>query len=115
MLHLDDAAGLSTLTNEVHHLVFVQTGSRQAASVQALSDSRHVAESIKGNASAFIPSDGPMLNARSELREKFGLDIAALDEFDDALGSYDLDVDLTQTNADGSQSLVAQLSKSNRS
>ncbi|QDG79377.1 GNAT family N-acetyltransferase [Labrenzia sp. PHM005] len=100
-LHLHDAAGLTALTNEVHDLVFVQKGSRQAASVQAMSDSRHVAESIKGNASAFITSDGPLLNARSEIRAMFGLDIAALDEFDDALASYGLDVDLTQTNADG--------------
>jgi GNAT superfamily N-acetyltransferase len=100
-LHLDDMTGLSALTNEVHKLVFVQKGSGQADSVQAMSDSRHVAESIKGNASAFITSDGLMLSSRSEIRAKFGLDVAALDEFDDALGSYGLDVDLAQTNADG--------------
>ncbi|MGJ8609539.1 MAG: GNAT family N-acetyltransferase [Octadecabacter sp.] len=100
-MHLSNDAALKDLAKQVHDLVFVQKGSRQAGSVQALSDSRHVAESILGKAGAFITSDGPMLDTRTEIRSTFGLDIAALDEFDDALSSYTLATSFAQTSAEG--------------
>jgi len=100
-MHLSDKAGMQELAERVHDLVFVQKGSKQSGSVQALSDSRHVAESVLGKAGAFITSDGPMLDARTEIRSTFGLDIAALDEFDDALSSYGLDSSISQTSAEG--------------
>lgn len=100
-LHLNDVDEVKALTEQVHDLVFVQQGSKQASTVQAMSDCSHVAESILGKASAFITSDGPLLRARKEVRSTFGLDIAALDEFDDALSSYNLDLSAPQASSDG--------------
>ena len=100
-IHVSDGNKLKELTKRVHDIVFLQKRSKQASSVQAMSDCRHIAESVLGKASAFITSDGPLLNARTEIRSTFGLDVAALDEFDDALSSYNLNTNISQMSAKG--------------
>lgn len=83
---------------EVHDLIFAHTQSKQAGTPQALSDSRHIAECALGNAAAFITSDGPLLKSRKIIRQKFGLEVAALDDFFETLSFYDIqhaDVDVS--------------------
>jgi ribosomal protein S18 acetylase RimI-like enzyme len=69
------------LSSLVHNIVFVAAKSSKAGSVQALSDSRHLAQAALARASGYVTSDGPMLAAREQLLQQIGIDVASLDEF----------------------------------
>ena len=92
---------VSEKVKEVHNLIFCNDYPKQAGTPQAMSDCRHVAECILGNVAAFITSDGALLSSRSKVRERFGLDIVALDDFHDALSCHDITPDTADINAEG--------------
>lgn len=86
---------------EAHELIFTESQSKQAGTPQALSDCKHIAECALGNAAAFITSDGPLLKSRSTIRQHLGLEVAALDDFDDVLSFYDIEHDESDVSAEG--------------
>ncbi|MGJ8529381.1 MAG: hypothetical protein ACSHWX_12680 [Maritalea sp.] len=96
-INLPDGETTSQLSEEIHNEIFRKHKPSQAGSDQALSDSIHLAECIMGNAFAFITSDGVLLNNRPLIREKWGLEVAALDELNDALSEMPLDMGSTST------------------
>lgn len=65
----------------MHKIVFVEAGSRNAGSPQAISDARHLAQAALARASGYVTSDGQMLAARDKLFRQIGIDVASLDEF----------------------------------
>ncbi|MBX9859246.1 MAG: GNAT family N-acetyltransferase [Sphingomonas sp.] len=75
-----DAQALERLSTYVHDIVFTNTGNSGAGTDQARSDARHLAHSAISRVSAFITSDGALLEARDELLAKVGIDVAGLDE-----------------------------------
>lgn len=82
-----EASELDKLAERIHDIVFVKTGHKDAGSDNAKSDARHVAHAALARASAFVTRDGPILNARQELLNSFGIDIATVDEVLDLLPS----------------------------
>ena len=76
----------------VHDIVFVAKNLADAGSARSLSDARHLAQAALARASGYVTSDGKLLEARAELFEQIGIDVASLDEFDALLpadGSLD--------------------------
>ena len=69
-----------TLTEQIHDLIFVQSGVPSAGSPQALSDARHLAHATLARASAFVTRDGKILDARSALLKRFGIDVVTVEE-----------------------------------
>ncbi|MBV1865730.1 MAG: GNAT family N-acetyltransferase [Rhodobacteraceae bacterium] len=100
-IFIAEKEALREKTTEAHDLIFAKSQSKQAGTPQALSDCRHIAECALGNAAAFITSDGPLLKSRSIIRKHFGLEVAALDDFYDALSFYDIKHDGSDINAEG--------------
>lgn len=98
---IGEKGALNAKAAEAHDLIFANVQSKQAGTPQALSDSRHIAECALGNAAAFITSDGPLLESRSIIRRHFGLEVAALDDFFDALSFYDIEHAETDVSAEG--------------
>ncbi|WP_122927905.1 GNAT family N-acetyltransferase [Sphingobium sp. LF-16] len=75
-----DAQNLERLATEIHEIVFSKRNNPGAGSIQARSDSRHLAHSALSRVSGFITSDGALLEARDDLLSQIGIDVAGLDE-----------------------------------
>ena len=69
-----------TLRDQIHGLVFEQSGAPSAGSSQALSDAGHLAHAALARASAFVTRDGMILGARIKLLERFGIDVVTVEE-----------------------------------
>jgi predicted nucleic acid-binding protein len=78
-----DGAETDRLTALIHKIVFVETNSAKAGSVQASSDARHLAEAALARASGYVTSDSQILSVRDRLLIEIGIDVASLDEFAD--------------------------------
>lgn len=76
---------LEEYSNQIHKIIFEDKQLSTAFSKQALSDAKHVAYSVLCKASSYVTSDKAILNARPILFEKFGIDVASLDELLDIL------------------------------
>lgn len=76
---------IETLADRIHELVFVRPNARGKDTLQAKSDSKHIAHSALARATAFITSDTTILASRDELLSKVGLDVASLEELTDLL------------------------------
>ena len=75
-----DSQKLAEMSAQIHQMVFAETRSKQTGSGQARSDAKHLAHAALSRATAFITRDGKLLDARSKLLAKFGIDLAALAE-----------------------------------
>ena len=80
-LPTSDSDDTSRLASHVHTLVFEKIQSASAGTPQALSDARHLAEAALARASAYVTSDGTMLDARATIFRDVGIDVTNLDEF----------------------------------
>lgn len=89
------------LATSIHTSVFETKKPSQAGSPQALSDCQHLAECIAGNAAAFVTSDGVLLRNRRVIRETWGLEVVALDDFHDAIAATELMDDFKPTRGEG--------------
>lgn len=89
------------LAANIHTSVFKTRKPSQAGTPQAVSDCKHLAECISGNASAFVTSDGVLLRNRRLIRETWGLEVVALEDFHDALASTDLNDDFKPARGNG--------------
>lgn len=91
----------SKLADQIREAVFLADKPSQADSSQAKSDCLHLANCILGNASAFVTSDRVLLRNKALIRNRWGLEVAALDEFDEAIQSCALEGDrVTEHGAD---------------
>lgn len=75
-----DSDALKRMAEEIHELIFVKPCRKDAGSVQARSDARHVVHAALSKASAFITRDGPILYARRDLLRDYGIDVATVAE-----------------------------------
>lgn len=75
-----DITQQQTLTKQIHDLIFVQSGASSAGSPQAISDASHLAHATLARASAFVTRDGKILDARSALIQRFGIDVVTVGE-----------------------------------
>ena len=91
------------LAADIHKLVFETNKPSQAGTPQAKSDCEHIAECVAGNATAFITSDGVLLRNRREIRETWGLEVVALEDFHDAIASTEMIDDFKPTRGQGFQ------------
>ncbi|POF32332.1 GNAT family N-acetyltransferase [Roseibium marinum] len=89
------------LAEIIHTAVFTKRKPSQAGTPQAHSDCMHLAECIAGNASAFVTSDGVLLRNRRLIRETWGLEVVALEDFHDVLTSTDLTDDFKPVRGKG--------------
>jgi ribosomal protein S18 acetylase RimI-like enzyme/predicted nucleic acid-binding protein len=80
-LPIHDRGETDRLTELVHTIVFVTPALKEAGSPQALSDARHLAQAAMARASGYVTSDTPILNARDQLLQQVGIDVASLEEF----------------------------------
>ena len=71
---------LMGLREQIHDLIFIQGGTSDAGTDQALSDAAHLAHAALARASAFVTRDGTILGARAEVFESFGIDVITVDE-----------------------------------
>lgn len=71
---------VSQLAEKIHEIVFIRSRLASAGSKQALSDAKHLAQSASAGVSAFITSDNAILEARDQLLDQVGIDVASLDE-----------------------------------
>ncbi|WP_374307394.1 GNAT family N-acetyltransferase [Dongia sp.] len=76
-----DEIEVQTLCTKIHNAVFISPPRKGAATKQAFSDARHLAEAVLAHASGFITSDRAILKARNDLFKLFGIDVADLNEF----------------------------------
>ncbi len=95
--------GVKDLAASVHTSLFEVKKPSQAGTPQAHSDCRHLAECIAGNATAFVTSDGVLLRNRRQIRETWGLEVVALEDFHDALASTELIDDFKPARGKGFQ------------
>jgi ribosomal protein S18 acetylase RimI-like enzyme/predicted nucleic acid-binding protein len=72
---------IQRLASLVHNIVFVANNLVEAGSPRALSDARHLAQAALARASGYVTSDSKLLDARAQLFEQIGIDVASLDEF----------------------------------
>ncbi len=100
-LRISAGTQLQSLADEIHKVVFEVEKPSQADTPQARSDCRHIAECVLGNASAFVTSDGVLLRNRRLIREKWGLEVVALEDFHEALSSTILQEDFEPARGDG--------------
>lgn len=100
-IFVNETDRISVKAKEAHELIFRDDYPKQAESPRAMSDCRHIAECVLGNAAAFITSDGPLLSSRKKVRERFGLDIASLEDFHDALSCYNITSGMMGVTAEG--------------
>jgi predicted nucleic acid-binding protein/GNAT superfamily N-acetyltransferase len=98
---IDSGQQVSTIADEIHTAIFEVGKPSQAGTLQALSDCRHLAECVAGNASAFVTSDRVLLRNRKLIRERWGLEVAALEDFHDALSSSLLQENFRAVSGDG--------------
>jgi predicted nucleic acid-binding protein/GNAT superfamily N-acetyltransferase len=96
-------ASVTDLATNIHTSVFKEKKPSQAGSPQAHSDCKHLAECIAGNATAFVTSDGVLLRNRRQIRETWGLEVVALEDFHDALSSTELIDDFKPARGEGFQ------------
>ncbi|MDE0503710.1 MAG: GNAT family N-acetyltransferase [Candidatus Poribacteria bacterium] len=75
-----DFSQQQTLTKQIHDFIFVQSGASKAESPQAISDAGHLAHATLARASAFVTRDGRILDARSVLLKRFGIDVVTVEE-----------------------------------
>jgi len=94
---------IKDLATNIHKLIFETNKPSQAGTPQAHSDCEHIAECVAGNATAFITSDGVLLRNRREIRETWGLEVVALEDFHDAIVSTKMINDFKQTRGKGFQ------------
>ena len=80
-----DDTKLNSLAASIHETVFVKTSRKEAGTIQAKSDARHIAHAATAKAAAFVTRDGGILAARQELFLSFGIDIATVNEVLDLL------------------------------
>ena len=80
-----DDTKLDALAESIHETVFVKTSHKDADTIQAKSDAKHVAHAATARAAAFVTRDGAILAARQELFLSFGIDIATVNEVLDLL------------------------------
>ncbi len=71
---------LETLQSQIHDHVFVLSGSPDAGTSQAKSDAGHLAHAALSRVSAFVTRDETILNARSSLIHRFGIDVLSTQE-----------------------------------
>lgn len=100
-LRIDGRVRLHSLANDIHKSIFEAEKPSQANTPQALSDCQHLAECIVGSASAFVTSDGVLLRNRRLIREKWDLEVVALEDFHDALSSTILQEDFRPARGNG--------------
>lgn len=100
-MHLNAASRVKELAANIHRLIFEAKKPSQAGTPQARSDCEHIAECIAGNATAFITSDGVLLRNQREIREKWGLEIVALEDFHDAIVSTEMINDIKSARGKG--------------
>ena len=96
-------ADIKDLAANIHGSVFEVNKPSQAGTPQARSDCEHIAECVAGNATAFITSDGVLLRNRREIRETWGLEVVALEDFHDALVSTEMIDDFKPARGEGFQ------------
>ncbi|SHL85780.1 hypothetical protein SAMN05444414_1674 [Roseovarius marisflavi] len=96
-------ANVKDLAAHIHTSVFEVKKPSQAGTLQARSDCKHLAECIAGNATAFVTSDGVLLRNRRQIRETWGLEVVALEDFHDALASTELIDDFKPARGKGFQ------------
>ena len=89
-IFVTEADKISGKAKDVQDLIFYNDCLKQAKSSLSMSRCNHIAECILGNATAFITNDEPLISSHRKIREHFGLDVIALDDFHDALSSYDI-------------------------
>ena len=75
--HQDD---LLPLRDQFHELIFVVTEESDAGTEQAISDAAHLAHATLARASGFVTRDQAILRARSDIFERFGIDVITVDE-----------------------------------
>jgi GNAT superfamily N-acetyltransferase/predicted nucleic acid-binding protein len=80
-----DDTKLDALAASIHETVFVKTSHKDAGTIQAKSDAKHIAHAATAKAAAFVTRDGAILAARQELFLSFGIDIATVNEVLDLL------------------------------
>lgn len=122
-LRISTGDELQSLAGEVHKVLFETEKPSQANTPQARSDCQHIAECVLGNATAFVTSDGVLLRNRRLIREKWGLEVVALEDFHDALSSTVLrdnfqpargeEFYLTKISVDTAKELAAKLGRAN--
>lgn len=100
-LRIDQTADLQSLSDKIHKLLFEVEKPSQAHSPQAHSDCRHLAECVYGSASAFVTSDVVLLRNRRLIRESWGLEVVALEDFHEVLSSTVLQENFQPTRGDG--------------
>ena len=65
----------------LHRLIFEEPGMGSAGTPQARSDARHLAEAALASATAYVTSDGSILDVRREILREIGVDVCSLEEF----------------------------------
>ena len=77
-----DQNKLEKLRGQMHELIFIQSKAPGAGSPQpqALSDAGHLAHAALARASAFVTRDNAILNSRTELLNRFGIDVLSVEE-----------------------------------
>ena len=91
---------ISEKAKDVHDLIFYNDCLKQTESSRSMSGCSRIAECILGNATVFITNDESLISSRRKIREHFGLDVVSLDDFHDALLSYDVTSDTTDITAE---------------
>ena len=70
----------NALRDELYDLIFVQTGTVPSSDDRSLSDAAHLAHAVLARASAFITRDRRVLDSRTAILAKFGIDVLTVDE-----------------------------------
>lgn len=102
-MRLKSHGSVKDLALRIHTSVFEANKPSQAGTHQAHSDCKHLAECVEGNATAFVTSDGVLLRNRRQIRENWGLEVVALEDFHDALASTELIDDFKPARGKGFQ------------
>jgi ribosomal protein S18 acetylase RimI-like enzyme len=80
-----DPTALAEMADRIYDIVFIQRNAKGTGTEQAKSDAKHLAHATLSRATAFVTRDGPVLNARSDLLTKFGIDVVTVEEVLDLL------------------------------
>ena len=73
------------IAKRLHRLIFEEPGLGSAGTPQAQSDARHLAEAALASATAYVTSDGGILDVRREVLQEIGVDVCSLEEFAELL------------------------------
>lgn len=112
-LQSSSAQSLDNHAEQLHQLIFAEQKPSQAGTPQAQSDCKHLAECISGNARAFVTSDGLLLRNRRQVRERWGLDIVSLEDFNEALSPVVLKSSNSTVQGDGFHFSTVSASRAN--